>query len=76
MDRLKLILVSKIWSTLSGIKAHTIRIWEKDTIFLNRTNRDKHTSLQFDSLQKLLNVSCFIKMALKFRKLRKWRQMK
>ena len=43
MDRVKTNFSIKNLEHLSGIKAHTIRIWEKDTTFLS-PNVQKQTS--------------------------------
>lgn len=62
---------------LSGIKAHTIRIWEKRYNLLNpeRTN----TNIRFycdDDLRRMLNVSLLVKKGFKISKVANWEDNK
>lgn len=58
---------------LSGIKAHTIRIWEKRYELLNPERTD--TNIRFytdDDLRRILNVSLLVKNGFKISKVSKW----
>ena len=58
---------------LSGIKAHTIRIWEKRYHLLEPKRTD--TNIRFysdDDLRKMLNVSLLVKNGFKISKVAKW----
>lgn len=58
---------------LTGIKAHTIRIWEKRYQILNpkRLNRNIRT-YNINELQKILNISFLLKNGYKISKLASW----
>ncbi|MFW5831666.1 MAG: MerR family transcriptional regulator, partial [Prolixibacteraceae bacterium] len=58
---------------LSGIKAHTIRIWEKRYNLLNPERTE--TNIRYyndDDLRKILNVSLLVKNGYKISKVSKW----
>lgn len=58
---------------LSGIKAHTIRIWEKRYSLLNPERTD--TNIRFytdDDLRRILNVSLLVKNGYKISKVASW----
>ena len=57
---------------LTGIKAHTIRIWEKRYNLLNPTRLNRNVRVYtLDDLQKILNVSLLLKFNYKISKLSK-----
>lgn len=63
--------------TLSGIKAHTIRIWEKRYSLLNPERTD--TNIRYytdDDLKHILNVSFLVRGGYKISKVAKWEQDK
>jgi methanogenic corrinoid protein MtbC1 len=58
---------------LSGVKMHTIRIWEKRYNVLNPTRTDTNIRLYDDSdLRRLLNISLLIKNGYKISKVASW----
>lgn len=62
---------------LSGIKAHTIRIWEKRYELLVPQRTD--TNIRFytdDDLRKMLNVSLLVRIGYKISKVAKWDEEK
>ncbi len=59
--------------TLSGIKAHTIRIWEKRYGLLNPERTDTNIRYYTDhDLRRILNVSLLVKNGFKISKVAKW----
>jgi DNA-binding transcriptional MerR regulator len=72
MNKIKDTFLIQDLETLSGIKAHTIRIWEKRYAILNpdRLNRNIRRYSLAD-LQKLLNLSVLYKNGFKISKLSK-----
>lgn len=61
--------------TLSGIKAHTIRIWEKRYNLLNPKRTTTNIRYYTDSdLRRILNVSLLVKDGYKISKVAKWEQ--
>jgi DNA-binding transcriptional MerR regulator len=59
--------------TLSGIKAHTIRIWEKRYELLNPQRTE--TNIRYytdDDLRRILNVSLLVRHGFKISKVAKW----
>ncbi len=59
--------------TLSGIKAHTIRIWEKRYELLNPERTD--TNIRYytdDDLRRILNVALLVRKGYKISKVAKW----
>ena len=72
MDRVKTSFSIKNLEHLSGIKAHTIRIWEKRyDLFLPERTETNIRLYNLDSLQKLLNVSMLYKNGFKISKIAK-----
>ncbi len=62
---------------LSGIKAHTIRIWEKRYNLLNPERTE--TNIRYyndDDLRKILNVALLVKNGYKISKVSKWDEYK
>lgn len=58
---------------LSGIKAHTIRIWEKRYNLLNpRRTKTNIRSYNDDDLRRMLNVSLLVRYGHKISKVAKW----
>jgi DNA-binding transcriptional MerR regulator len=61
--------------TLSGIKAHTIRIWEKRYDLLNPERTETNIRLYTDDdLRHLLNISLLVKNGFKISKVARWQQ--
>jgi DNA-binding transcriptional MerR regulator len=61
--------------TLSGIKAHTIRIWEKRYDLLNPERTDTNIRLYTDDdLRHILNISLLVKNGFKISKVARWQQ--
>ncbi len=59
--------------TISGIKAHTIRIWEKRYNLLEPSRTDTNIRFYSDSeLRKLLNVSFLVKHGFRISKVSNW----
>jgi len=59
--------------TISGIKAHTIRIWEKRYNLLDPSRTDTNIRYYSDSeLRKLLNISFLVKHGFRISKVSKW----
>ena len=72
MDRVKTSFSIKNLEHLSGIKAHTIRIWEKRYNLFEPERTETNIRLyNLDSLQKLLNVSMLYKNGFKISKIAK-----
>ena len=72
MDRVKTSFSIKNLEHLSGIKAHTIRIWEKRYNLFEPERTETNIRLyNLDSLQKLLNVSLLYKNGFKISKIAK-----
>lgn len=72
MDRVKTNFSIKNLEHLSGIKAHTIRIWEKRyDLFLPERTETNIRLYNLDNLQKLLNVSMLYKNGFKISKIAK-----
>ena len=72
MDRVKTSFSIKNLEHLSGIKAHTIRIWEKRYNLFEPERTETNISFyNLDSLQKLLNVSMLYKNGFKISKIAK-----
>ena len=72
MDRVKTNFSIKNLEHLSGIKAHTIRIWEKRYNLFEPERTETNIRLyNLDSLQKLLNVSMLYKNGFKISKIAK-----
>ena len=72
MDRVKTSFSIKNLEHLSGIKAHTIRIWEKRYNLFEPQRTETNIRLyNLDSLQKLLNVSMLYKNGFKISKIAK-----
>ena len=70
MDRVKTSFSIKNLEHLSGIKAHTIRIWEKRYSLFEPERTETNIRLyNLDSLQKLLNVSMLYKNGFKISKI-------
>lgn len=70
MDRVKTSFSIKNLEHLSGIKAHTIRIWEKRYNLFEPERTETNIRLyNLDSLQKLLNVSMLYKNGFKISKI-------
>lgn len=70
MDRVKTSFSIKNLEHLSGIKAHTIRIWEKRyNLFQPERTNTNIRMYNLDSLQKLLNVSMLYKNGFKISKI-------
>lgn len=70
MDRVKTNFSIKNLEHLSGIKAHTIRIWEKRYNLFEPERTETNIRLyNLDSLQKLLNVSMLYKNGFKISKI-------
>ena len=77
MDRVKTSFSIKNLEHLSGIKAHTIRIWEKRYNLFEPERTETNIRLyNLDSLQKLLNVSMLYKNGFKISKSPKWKYLK
>ncbi|MGB5498817.1 MAG: MerR family transcriptional regulator [Maribacter sp.] len=72
MNNIKKVFSIRDLENLSGIKAHTIRIWEKryDLLSPERTNTNIRT-YSLSSLQKLLNISLLNKNGYKISKIAK-----
>jgi DNA-binding transcriptional MerR regulator len=61
---------------LSGVKAHTIRIWEKRYRLLTPTRTD--TNIRYyndDDLRRILNISLLVKNRYKISKVAKWSEL-
>ena len=72
MDRVKTSFSIKNLEHLSGIKAHTIRIWEKRYNLFEPERTETNIRLyNLDSLQKLLNVSMLYKNGFKISRIAK-----
>ena len=70
MNRVKTSFSIKNLEHLSGIKAHTIRIWEKRYSLFEPERTETNIRLyNLDSLQKLLNVSMLYKNGIKISKI-------
>jgi DNA-binding transcriptional MerR regulator len=62
MNKVKNIFTIKDLEHFSGIKAHTIRIWEKRYDILTPMRSDTNIrNYDLESLQKLLNITLLIK---------------
>ena len=76
MDRVKTSFSIKNLEHLSGIKAHTIRIWEKRYNLFEPERTETNIRLyNLDSLQKLLNVSMLYKNGFKISKIAKMEEV-
>jgi MerR family transcriptional regulator, light-induced transcriptional regulator len=72
MNKIKTIFTVKDLENLSGIKAHTIRIWEKRYQVLTPQRKDNNTRLyQNEDLQRLLNISFLNNFGYKISKIAK-----
>ena len=77
MDRIKSTFSIKNLENLSGIKAHTLRIWEKRYNLLSPERTDTNIRrYSLDSLRKLLNITLLYNHGFKISKIASLSQMK
>ena len=74
MDRVKTSFSIKNLEHLSGIKAHTIRIWEKRYNLLSQSAQKRTSACTISIAYKNFSTfRCYTKMGLRFQKLPKWK---